>query len=335
MKNFTFAAFDAGGAIALRHVIEHILRLNHSVVLVAAGPAEQKWKCLSDKVKKVFFGGNCYEQASNLRQALLSADVLITGTSHFSNLEREAWALAVTVDVLSIAFIDSWTNVSARFRQDGLGSTVFPRSIFVVDDLLENAVSETLEGFEGCICKVGHPSLSRLINVNHIRRDHIEKVIYFSSKNTDFLIYEKMFLSVIEWLSISGVQKLVVKVHPSEDKTGWDVILNFWRKKTKIELVVVEEDINIREYDLALGIETLALIESSLCGCPSIAINFSQSIDALLSRAYDAYGVKEVHDFPTFQSAFRQYSSNELAAKQFKLAVHSEIEFIKKAFELF
>lgn len=109
---------DAGGANLLVH------HLKHGAVtgarFCALGPAAMIVEHLFPDFRN-----------RDLRDALLGARTLLSGTSWGSDLEREARVIARSAGITSISVLDHWVNYRERFELDG--TLTLPDELWVYD----------------------------------------------------------------------------------------------------------------------------------------------------------------------------------------------------------
>jgi hypothetical protein len=72
------------------------------------------------------------EPADRLKELMGGSDLVVTGTSWSSDLEKEAIVLARSTGIKSASFIDHWVNYPERFKYNG--ATVLPDEIWVGDE---------------------------------------------------------------------------------------------------------------------------------------------------------------------------------------------------------
>lgn len=112
-------AHDAG---ATNHIISWVKNAgNVQVRACVRGPALALWT-------RAFPHANT---SDTLKDTLVGAGALISGTGWASSLEHDARKMARQLGIKSIAVIDHWTNYSARFVRDEM--EVLPDEIWVTD----------------------------------------------------------------------------------------------------------------------------------------------------------------------------------------------------------
>jgi hypothetical protein len=108
---------DAGSA---EIISSWVISQKEEYLLVLDGPAVN---IFSRKIKNI--------RILPLDIALKKADWLVTGTSIFSSLEKDAIAWSKLLNIKSVTFLDHWANYSERFTVDQ--NQVFPDEIWVGD----------------------------------------------------------------------------------------------------------------------------------------------------------------------------------------------------------
>ncbi len=100
-------AHDAGAA---NHIFAWLRANRHpDIVTILAGPALTLWRQQQ---------GDCPQL--ELKDALVGAKTLLSGTGWASAIEHDARRLARQIGIKSIAVIDHWTNYRERFIRDGV-----------------------------------------------------------------------------------------------------------------------------------------------------------------------------------------------------------------------
>ena len=118
MNKIAVISHDAGGAEIISHWLKKQNKL-YSTVL--KGPAI-----------KVFRNNKVKLHNNDLKEAISYADLIITGTSWQSNIEKEAIFLAKKIGKYSITFLDHWVNYEERFIYNG--ELILPNEIWVTDE---------------------------------------------------------------------------------------------------------------------------------------------------------------------------------------------------------
>ncbi|MFC4478251.1 hypothetical protein [Flavobacterium chungangensis] len=170
---------DPGGAKPCLSIFEDFNKLNLKII------SDRKYSFYNDFKSTVEVLKNDIEISTLIDE--FDPDVLFTGTSYTSDLERKAISYAKKNGVFTISFVDHWTSISNRFlNPDGLN---FPDEIWVLDErakhiaILEKIVKEKLfiVGNPYHIwLKKWKPKVERKDFFNSLKLDETKKMILFA-----------------------------------------------------------------------------------------------------------------------------------------------------------
>ena len=128
-KTILITSNDSGGGNILLPIIDK-LKKNNTLILYPTGPTRNLWDNFI----------HLYIQKKQINFNLI--DLIITGTSHFSNTERNIWAHSQKKKIKSIAVIDNWLNIEERFKHSSRNLNIFPKEIFVLSENCKKTISK-------------------------------------------------------------------------------------------------------------------------------------------------------------------------------------------------
>lgn len=276
-----FVAHDMGAAVMLMPVIEKLLSENVDVKLIAAGPALNAWEN--------FESHQVSEEIDKIEEIIISfsPDLIITGTAHYSDMERNTWLAAKKYNVKSLAAIDAWVNFKERFIKTDSNQFVEPDILCVIDSDCESNIKKL--GVNSKIYITGHPHLEYRINKlkekckSTVVTDK-KKICFFSNpvKNNSQtnVSSDKQFTGQfdIACLLINSFPndnniELFLKPHPREDIKTWEIWLKeseFMGRNITISNQSTEE--LLIKCDAIIGITSMVLIEAALLGKATMSL---------------------------------------------------------------
>ena len=140
-----FVFSDPGGAKPILSLIENE-NLSDSVVI-----SDRIYPFFKDFRSRV---EPCNEEVETIIDKY-KPDLIYTGTSYSSNIEKKFIRFAVLNGIQSVSFIDHWTSMRKRF-EDEKGSLILPDQIAVIDERAKQiAINEGLD--ENRIAITGNP----------------------------------------------------------------------------------------------------------------------------------------------------------------------------------
>ena len=252
---------DAGGAEILA---SYCSREKAEYLFSMRGPAE--------KVFKRKFGN--FENLE-IESLIDSVEELFTGTSGNSEYEIDAIRMARIKGIRSKSFIDHWINYEMRFR-DSTGNLILPDVLVAGDvyaeemlksvfpnhptefienaywrDLRELVFSKEKEGYssDSSSCIFLSEGLTEFrINGNQSSSGGFDE--------RDLLIALARDLKEID----SRLNKIVVRLHPSEDSRKYDEIESRYRGLITVSHSDMELWEELSRYSLAIGFQSMALV---------------------------------------------------------------------------
>lgn len=215
---------DAGSAEIISSWLRQ--RQQSNVYLVLEGPAIS-----------IFESKNIAGTRTSLAEAVSACTWMLCGTSWQSDLELHAIALAKASSKRVVVFLDHWANYQDRFLQ--FGQLVLPDELWVGDEealvLARQCFANlpiTLQGnayFEEMVIEFANLSpvkgSNRDVVVLYVCEpvsEHCEKK-YGDPRYLGYTEQEalKFFLHSLEHL-VEGVQKIIIRPHPSEKDGKYD-----------------------------------------------------------------------------------------------------------------
>lgn len=187
-----------------------------SLSIAAFGPSRAIAKTLFPEV-----------EIKSLSSAMLSATLVVTGTSHNSDEEHLARKAAINAQVYCMAGVDHWVNYKKRFCFGG--EYLLPNEILVSDFA---ARVRAIKAFPDCkVREVENKYLSTVLyNINCMDQNHDEE---YTSKKKMLYVLEPLRGSWVDKLEVSATTmafelfldklffdnigaKLRVRLHPSQ-----------------------------------------------------------------------------------------------------------------------
>ncbi len=281
IKNFghqiTICANDAGAAY---HLMEIFKNNFNNTKLCLDGPALNIFK---DQFKDL--------RNHNLHESLIDSELLISGTGWSSDLEHDSRKIALKRGIFSIALLDHWVNYFERFCKSK--EVILPNEIWVTDYDALRIANEVFSKVP--IYKIPNIWLDnikdKVIKKKNLKSDSIttkpSRLLYLSEPiRSKWGKYQKAefqsmryFLSHLENLSemnmicpFDEIQEIIIKLHPSEDFSKYDNLINDFDKIVPIK-ITSERDLSevLANSDASFGCETQALVVSINCGLPTFS----------------------------------------------------------------
>ena len=281
-------AHDAGAA---SHMVAWLAPLQQQLRLCLAGPAEPLFRAQLGAAMGSF---------PTLEEALVGAQVLISGTGWASDLEHQARRLARQRSIPSVAVLDHWLNYRERFQWDG--QEVLPDQLWVADAeaaALAKAAFPNLPVLElpnywlECLCKEvkvirsggrgDHPSpphrpARRLLYL-------LEPIRVPWSKGPAGVAETGEFQGLRYWLQQlphlieqgwvapqAELEGLALRLHPSEAAGKYDALIAEAAASWPIQLDPAPDLAEALAWaDAAFGCETQALVAAMECNLPAFS----------------------------------------------------------------
>jgi len=232
------------------------------------------------------------ENHNNLSEIIedFNPDIIFTGTSYKSNLEKKVISLGKSKDIIVFSFVDHWTSISDRFRINKKGFN-FPNEVWVLDERAKQiAIKEGID--ENKLFISGNPYHNWVIKwrPNIERKDFYKnlglnggiKYILFApdplsnvngieSFGFDEYIASKRMIECVESSTVEfkNSHHFLIKMHPNQSV---DKIMRVFHGYKNFTILPLEIDANKSIYfaDLVIGFFSSLLIEAALMNKPVI-----------------------------------------------------------------
>ena len=282
MARLLLVGHDRGAAAMLLPVIEHTMERGHAVSMLAGGPAASLWRSIGDVRQAA-----CEEKDSlSAELARVEPDLVVTGTGHYSDLERMTWLAAQERGVPTLAAIDAWVNFPERFICTGDARYVQPDALCVIDERCR----ERLAADERCRARIhvtGHPHLEAV--VDRLRpgcatraANPIPLVAFFSNPvggshaNDSPPVYDQFSVvdDLLSGLAECGPVRLEIQLHPREDPARWATWIAATKAAPTVDVRLSERSTSqlMVAADGVVGITSMALVEAALLGKPLMSL---------------------------------------------------------------
>ncbi len=274
-------AHDPGGANILAAVAPLLWRAHHQLSWCAGGPTVGLWTDLGLPVIAISDDGGLNEEFTSR-----SPDLIVTGTSAVSDLERSAWVAARRNNVASLAVIDAWMNYLRRLTMTLTGQTVLPDAIAVADGPMQRGLAA--EGINpDRVYEVGQPHLEALVNrlgPQRASRLHNERplLVFFSEGILEQASFGclpgynqfAVMSQLLRMLRPPFDLELAVMPHPLEGFELWNSFLASVNPPDRVMLSLGGRD---RDHALCaangvIGMTSMVLVEATLLGVPVLSL---------------------------------------------------------------
>lgn len=222
--------------------------------------------------------------ASFLRE--ICPSLVITGTSGEGTAEKHLWRAAESLNIPSLAILDSWVNYGIRFSSRGLSQLAdyrahpdhffLPTFIAVMDQLAaQEMIAEGIPGER--VLVTGQPHFDSLINKSVTASPQNKTLLFISEPlessygpdnqlgYTEKTIFREILASLRR---LEGEVDLVIKLHPREAPDSYDDLI----QETGLPQVRIEKSIRqdlyglITEAKAVLGMSSNVLVEAAVMG---------------------------------------------------------------------
>lgn len=253
-KPIAVICHDAGSANVIKHWFEGV---DEGVHYFLYGPAKKIWD-------------------SNKAQVYLDTELklhhfgcLVSGTGWASAVEHNARIQAALLGLKSVAVLDHWVNYSSRFERSGL--IQFPDELWVADHAAHKIAKETfpfidVRSFPNLylntqVAKIAEPphNGSLLYTLEPVRNAW-GRDLPGEFQALDFA------LENLEMLSSSKINRIVLRLHPSEYPEKY---INYLARDSRI-VMDCSHDLSeaLSQADLVVGVESFALTVALAAGRP-------------------------------------------------------------------
>jgi hypothetical protein len=278
-KRVLLVAHDHGGANLLIPLLSHWFEPDSQIEAFFIGaprveleidrlhPAAQLARWFSQRRHS---NGSWFYVEEGIRETLESGkwDLVLTGTSIMSNLEKVFWKLACQLSIPCAAICDMWTEYRQRFMEDR--KMIFQGLLMVLDDRMAVEARAAL-GPEVKIKVVGSPHFARLLASKQAGLEERTKVRFISEPAAsifpDAAINEfRIAEYIIEALG-ERAKDLIIRPHPLDDSEAWRRFIYAYRSQG-IHLDEEPSWACHRSTQMAVGVSSMMLIELALVGVP-------------------------------------------------------------------
>jgi aminopeptidase-like protein len=225
-------------------------------------------------------------------------DLVVTGTSLLSSMERSIWRLCRERAVPCAAICDMWADYRRRFA-DG-AELVVPDLVLVIDERMERELKAELG--DGVRTKVvGSPHFARLIRSRRNKGAERRNIRFISEPVAElfpgagaheFQIAEML----IEAMERSGeAAPLVLRPHPQDDSEGW----RRFAHKHRARNVRLDEEPSWACHlstKMAIGLSSMMLIELAMAGVPVASFQPVGSDKAYYCLQEEEFGIRVVEN---------------------------------------
>lgn len=216
-------------------------------------------------------------------------DIVFTGTSYTSDLEKKAIDHSKKKDIFTISFVDHWTSISDRFlTKEGLS---FPDEIWVLDERAKQiAIEEKIAKSKLFVAgnpyhvwlKNWKPKINRMQFYRNLHLDETKKMILFapdplSNVNgiekfgfDEFIASRKVKECIGEAdKKFKDTYHFLIKMHPNQSV---EKLVEIFEDKNNFTILPLEVDTNQSIYfaDIIMGFFSSLLIEASIMNKPII-----------------------------------------------------------------
>lgn len=313
-----FAAHDPGGTNVIKPVIEYYTGLPEwRVVLLLLGPARERITIPGAEYLDIptyptpGFPNEVSVYPEDVKNLLhtITPDFVFTATSFNSNLERLVIRFANERQIPTASILDYWSNYSQRFSYDGI--VVYPQVIFVADVKMAQECKEAVEGAAQVIIS-GNPHLQSLTTTIAKRRtvmnekNPLRRVRFFSENIHHYYPHKTVneltiVTDLIQYLHrYAWLGEVLIRPHPMESRDVWSSFIKTHTAPSQgIQLGLDVTPFNdvLTDNFIALGLTSMALLETAVCGIPTFSyqIGVPQS-DGYFMLPYQEYGIVQVRD---------------------------------------
>ena len=306
-KNILSFAREAGGAAAIGPVCREMKRLGWNLWLLAKSPGLDVFKRQElDPEEYSGFHGPSLDRLVRERWGTMP-DAVFTSAASLPVLdmtERYLWQWARERKIPSLALLDQWQNYALRFSGPEPGQELkwLPDRILVMDETARREmIAEGLP--DDRIVITGQPAFDEIRRSQTERESRVEefrqrvglpeggRTVVFAAERLKEHFGEKLgydedttlrFLGdVLHSAMVLGPSRpsLLVKLHPQNGPEDFAWCRNEWSglkiRFCASELTALE---TIAAADLVVGMSSVMLLESILCGKPTVSLELNAKV---------------------------------------------------------
>ena len=258
-KKISIVAHDAGGAnILIEMLLQERIR---NIQVFMDGPARILWDVAYPDI-------SCYE---SLESAIITSDLLITGSGWASRTEHRALAIARAHNIECITVLDHWVNYAERFIRNG--EQILPDQFWVTDSYALEIAKKTF--LERTILQIPNYYLERqLRDVDLSVKANPKELLYVlepmrsnwgGGSPGEFQALD-FFMQKISCLGLPKDILIILRPHPSDSSEKYD---GWIRLHSNIN-VHIDRSINISNSlsraTWVVGCESFALVLGLMAG---------------------------------------------------------------------
>ena len=284
MSRILLAAHDRGGANLLLQVFYKVIDKQHDVRFYKAGPASNvESKNSFDITEKKEIVDKIFND--------FHPNLVITGTSKYSNFENLFWRRAGELDIPSIALVDAWINIKDRLIKKNTKILSQPTILGVID----SSTKDQVEKESWCKSKVlvtGQPHLESIMELSkknsRKEKNNTCEILYVSEPikeqglTSDFRFDQYDILDILlKNIPNDRDYKIIIKPHPNELKLNWEKHKDLISNKNNFNIVISNQDIDnlILNANLIAGFASMSLIEAAILEKSVLSIQFGNNIN--------------------------------------------------------
>jgi len=225
-------------------------------------------------------------------------DLVLTGTSLLSGMERSMWRLCKARNIPCAAICDMWTEYRRRFR-DG-DRVALPDVLLVIDERMAQEARAELGGAIP-VKVVGSPHFDHLMRGAQKAKSQRSAVRFISEPIAELFpgagVHEfEVAKTLIDTMRRLGQDApLVLRPHPQDDSEGWRRFAYSYR------------DANVRIDDepswachfstqMAIGMSSMMLIELAIAGVPVASFQPPGSDKSYYCLNESEFGIQVIED---------------------------------------
>ena len=350
-KRVLFISHDPGGYNLLSAIIDEPSIVNFfDVHVLLAGHALKKNRekklshLIVHEIQQFPFKGYPNEWDVNMADVEtiineVRPDVILTGTSINSNIERYGIHIGNLLAIPTLSYIDSWIGENIRFKSALIET--FPRYIMVCDEMM-GELYKGLKWAASKIVNVGNPHLDRLCSEINTAITKIEpeenRVLFFAENMYHYYPEGKLnelqiIKSILENYQSDRKIRIAIRPHPLESKDHWNKFIYEHKGSNPVIDIFLDDITSLRDSiyasSIVFGISSTALIEASILGKKTLSYQVGINGDKeLLYIPFDFFGIIENSNLDEICA----YLSNNLITdlKPCKYVFSNAIENVKK-----
>ncbi|MBL8007625.1 MAG: hypothetical protein JNJ56_08840 [Ignavibacteria bacterium] len=347
-KKVLAVADDPGGGLAVGAVLEEMRNDKSNGITVYTGELSEKsvkdfdYRRIKSEIDK--------QEAERIIDKT-KPDILITGTGG-GNAEQMLRNAAFERNLKSIVILDFWKDYRRRWLYAEYDLKDMKELVFVMDEMTKSEMEE--EGFPGeRITVTGQPYLDKIFNHRNEKLPQTgntekEKVKFLllsqpmkilGVENYEIHPFEIISGSIAEYGLLKNKEtEITIKPHPSEK--DYMTLEEDLKKSTavnmKIKFATQNEDTEklIRESDIVIGFNTIAMFESRAMNKRTICLNAAPMRNSLLSAMKNAGIEITFPDLSKFTEHLLNYKEGIVNREYFSNGIINSVKKIRQELSL-